>query len=149
MRGRRRRDMPHREELIITSLVDIALCLVLGFMVSMPAFIESGIFVTSPSVSKGDAAGVQTAAPADDIKVNIFLSDPTPDAPDGRIFLNEEEVSKDYLIKTLPALLARSADRKVIIGTDFNVVYGRVITVLDWAKQAGAGQLCLLRRARA
>ena len=143
MRGRRRREMPHREELIITSLVDIALCLVLGFMVSMPAFIESGIFVTSPSVSRGDAAATQAAAPADDIKVNIFLSD------DGRIFLNEEAVDKDYLIKTLPQLLARSADRKVIIGTDFNVIYDRVIRVLDWAKQAGAGQLCLLRRARA
>jgi len=143
MRGRRRREMPHREELIITSLVDIALCLVLGFMVSMPAFIESGIFVTSPSVSRGGAAGAQAAAPADDIKVNIFLAD------DGRIFLNEEAVTKDYLIKTLPALLARSADRKVIVGTDFNVIYDRVINVLDWAKQAGAGQLCLLRRARA
>ena len=143
MRGRRRRGMPHREELIITSLVDIALCLVLGFMVSMPAFIESGIFVTSPSVSRGGEAATQAAAPADDIKVNIFLSD------DGRIFLNEEAVTKDYLIKTLPALLARSADRKVIIGTDFNVIYDRVINVLDWAKQAGAGQLCLLRRARA
>jgi biopolymer transport protein ExbD len=143
MRGRRRREVPHREELIITSLVDIALCLVLGFMVSMPAFIESGIFVTSPSVSRGGAAATQAAAPADDIKVNIFLSD------DGRIFLNEEAVTKDYLIKTLPALLARSADRKVIVGTDFNVIYDRVIRVLDWAKQAGAGQLCLLRRARA
>jgi biopolymer transport protein ExbD len=148
MRGRRRRGLPHREELIITSLVDIALCLVLGFMVSMPAFIESGIFVTSPSVSRGGAESA-AAAPADDIKVNIYLSDPTPDSPDGRIFLNEEAVTRDYLIKTLPQLLARSADRKVIIGTDFNVVYGRVVRVLDWAKQAGAGQLCLLRRARA
>jgi len=142
MRGRRRRGMAHREELIITSLVDIALCLVLGFMVSMPAFIESGIFVTSPSVSRGGAES-PGAVPTDDIKVNVFLSD------DGRIFLNEEAVDKDYLIKTLPQLLARSADRKVIIGTDFNVVYDRVIRVLDLAKQAGAGQLCLLRRARA
>ena len=149
MRGRRRRGMAHREELIITSLVDIALCLVLGFMVSMPAFIESGIFVTSPSVSRGEAATSAATAPADDIKVNIFLSDPSRDAPEGRIFLNEEEVTKDYLVKTLPQLLARSADRKVIIGSDFNVVYDRVIRVLDWAKQAGAGQLCLLRRARA
>ena len=142
MHRRKRREMPHREELIITSLVDIALCLVLGFMVSMPAFIESGIFVTSPSVARTEATP-QAAAPADDIKVNIFLAD------DGRIFLNEEAVTKDYLIKTLPQLLARSTDRKVIVGTDFNVIYDRVIRVLDMAKQAGAGQLCLLRRARA
>jgi len=143
MARRRLRDIRPSEELIITSLVDIALCLVLGFMVSMPAFIESGIFVTSPSIAKSAPAAQETAASSDDIKVNIFLAD------DGRIFLNEEAVTKDYLLKTLPDLLARSADRKVIIGTDFNVIYDRVIHVLDWSKQAGAGQLCLLRRARA
>jgi biopolymer transport protein ExbD len=142
MPKRRHRERRHSEELIITSLVDIALCLVLGFMVSMPAFIESGIFVTSPSIARA-GSDAQAAAPADDIKVNIFLAD------DGRIFLNEEAVTKDYLTKTLPALLARSTDRKVIVGSDFNVVYDRVIRVLDLAKQAGAGQLCLLRRARA
>ena len=142
MARRRVRDMRPKEELIITSLVDIALCLVLGFLVSMPAFIESGIFVTSPSVAKSTEAAAATA-PVDDVKVNIYLTD------DGRIFLNEEAVSKDQLIKTLPQLLARSTDRKVIIGTDVNVIYDRVIRVLDWSKQAGAGQLCLLRRARA
>ena len=41
MARRRVRDQRPKEELIITSLVDIALCLVLGFLVSMPAFIES------------------------------------------------------------------------------------------------------------
>jgi len=139
--------MPHREELIITSLVDIALCLVLGFMVSMPAFIESGIFVTSPSVSRGDAAAPTQPTPAEDIKVNIFLYDDA--SGEGKILLNEVAVDTAYLIKTLPQLLARSADRKVIIGTDFKVKYYQVIRILDWAKQAGAGQLCLLRRARA
>jgi biopolymer transport protein ExbD len=142
MARRRVRDKRPREELIITSLVDIALCLVLGFLVSMPAFIESGIFVTSPSVAKSTEA-VAAQAPVDDVKVNIFLTD------DGRILLNEDVVSKDQLIKMLPQLLARSADRKVVIGTDANVIYDRVIAILDWSKQAGAGQLCLLRRARA
>lgn len=141
MARRRYRDKRPKEELIITSLVDIALCLVLGFLVSMPAFIESGIFVTSPSIARASDQGVQ--APVDDVKVNIFLAD------DGRIFLNEEVVTKEQLINTLPKLLARSTDRKVVVGADFGVVYDRVIRVLDWAKQAGAGQLCLLRRARA
>jgi biopolymer transport protein ExbD len=141
--ARRLRDKRPKEELIITSLVDIALCLVLGFMVSMPAFIESGIFVTSPSIAKGSEVPTPAATPVDEIKVNVFLAD------DGRIFLNEEAVTKDYLIKTLPQLLARSTDRKVVIGTDAHVIYDRVIKILDMAKQAGAGQLCLLRRAQA
>jgi biopolymer transport protein ExbD len=142
MARHRVRDRRPKEELIITSLVDIALCLVLGFLVSMPAFIESGIFVTSPSVAKSTASEV-AASPVDDVKVNIFLSD------NGHIFLNEDDVDKDKLRDLLPKLLARSTDRKVVIGTDANVIYDRVIRVLDMAKQAGAGQLCLLRRARA
>ena len=139
---RRKRDRNLRGELIITSLVDIALCLVLGFMVSMPAFIESGIFVTPSVISKGPAADKGVAPAADDIKVNIYLAD------DGRTFLNEEAVSKDELIADLPGLLARSADRKVVVGTGVDVTYDRVIQVLDWAKQAGADKLALLRRAR-
>lgn len=138
----RRREKRPPGELIITSLVDIALCLVLGFMVSMPAFIESGIFVTSPSIQRASTTEVVTGK-VDDVKVNIYLAD------GGRIFLNEEVVSEAYLIKTLPDLLARSTSRQVIVGADFNVKYGPVIKVLDVAKQAGAGQLALLRRKRA
>ena len=139
---RRRREILHREELIITSLVDIALCLVLGFMVSMPAFIESGIFVTPSVISKESAAGPSAAPAADDIKVSVYLAD------DGRVFLNEEAVTKEELISDLPGLLARSADRKVVVGTGIDVTYDRVIKVLDWAKQAGADKLALLRRSR-
>ena len=116
----------------------------LGFLVSMPAFIESGIFVTSPSIARTpDQAAATATPPTDDIKVNIFLAD------NGDVYLNEEVVTNDQLQKLLPDLLARSSDRKVIVGTDFHVIYDRVIHVLDIAKQAGAGQLCLLRRARA
>jgi len=139
--GRRRREKHQRGELIITSLVDIALCLVLGFMVSMPAFIESGIFVT-PSVLTKSAGAAGDAQPGDDIKVSIYLPD------DSRIFLNEDVVSQEELIADLPNLLARSVDRKVIVGTGPDVTYDRVIKVLDWAKQAGAEKLALLRRAR-
>jgi biopolymer transport protein ExbD len=139
--GRRRREKHQRGELIITSLVDIALCLVLGFMVSMPAFIESGIFVTPSVLTKSTGAAGESSPPADDIKVNIYLPD------DSRIFLNEEAVNQDELIADLPNLLARSTDRKVVVGTGFDVTYDRVIKVLDWAKQAGAEKLALLRRA--
>lgn len=122
--------------LILNSLVDIALSLVIGFIVTIPLFFESGIFVNTPGVAKAGASDVS------DIKVNIHLLD------DGAILLNEEIVSYERLSELLPELLARSVARKVIVSTDENVRYEQVVAILDLAKQKGAGQLALLRSKR-
>ena len=128
---------PRKDELILTSLVDIALCLVLGFLVAMPLFFETGIFVSAPGVAR---AG--TGEQGTDVKANIFLTD------DGRILLNESEVSVAQLSDLLPKLLDRSRERRVVVATDDNVVYDRVMKVLDLAKQSGAADLALLRKRR-
>ncbi len=122
--------------LILNSLVDIALSLVIGFIVAIPLFFESGIFVNAPGVASGSAAEVS------DIKVNIHL------LSDGGILLNEELVSYEKLEELLPQLLARSLEKRVIISTDSEVTYERVIQILDLAKQKGAGELALLRSRR-
>lgn len=122
--------------LILNSLVDIALSLVIGFIVAIPLFFESGIFVNAPGVATGAAAEVS------DIKVNIHL------LSDGGILLNEELVSYEKLEELLPQLLARSLEKRVIISTDSEVTYERVIQILDLAKQKGAGELALLRSIR-
>jgi biopolymer transport protein ExbD len=122
------------EGLILTSLVDIALCLVLGFLVAMPLFFETGIFVSAPGVARA-GSGEQGS----DVKANVFLTN------DGRILLNESEVSIEQLSDLLPKLLDRSRERRVVIATDDQVVYDRVMRVLDLAKQSGAADLALLR----
>ena len=129
---------PRKDELILTSLVDIALCLVLGFLVAMPLFFETGIFVSAPGVARA-GSGEQGS----DVKANIFLTD------DGRILLNESEVSVEQLSDLLPKLLERSRERRVVVATDDQVVYDRVMKVLDLAKQSGAADLALLRKRRA
>jgi len=121
------------EGLILNSLVDIALSLVIGFIVTIPLFFESGIFVNTPGVAKASGGDVS------DIKVNIHLLD------NGAIMLNEETVSYQRLEELLPELLARSVARKVIVSTEQNVKYERVVQILDLAKQKGAGELALLR----
>ena len=124
-----------KDELILTSLVDIALGLVLGFLVAMPLFFETGIFVSAPGVARAGIGEQGT-----DVKANIFLTD------DGRILLNESEVSIAQLSDLLPKLLDRSRERRVVVATDDNVVYDRVMKVLDLAKQSGAADLALLRK---
>jgi len=119
--------------LILTSLVDIALSLVIGFIVALPVFFESGIFVSQPGVTKA-VRGQES-----DVKVNLFITN------DGKIILNERAVPKEVLSDLLPRLLARSISKRVIISSEERVRYDDVVKILDMAKQAGAANLCLLR----
>ena len=138
MRRRKRLKFEGQQQgLILNSLVDIALSLVIGFIVTIPLFFESGIFVNAPGVAQAAAGDVS------DIKVNIHILD------DGSLLLNEEIVSYERLEELLPELLARSVQRKVIVSTDPNVREGQVVQILDLAKQKGAGELALLRSRRA
>lgn len=131
---RKRKSVERRkEQLILTSLVDIALALVIGFIVALPFFFESGIFVSAPGVAKAQVGQVS------DVKVNIFLTN------DGKILLNEKPVTRNNLKELLPKLLSRSVEKKVVISADLLVKYDAVVQVLDLAKQAGALELCLLR----
>jgi len=137
MAHRRSHEPRRNEQLIVNSLVDIALSLVIGFMVAMPLFFETGIFVSAPGVAR-----VGQQEQGSDIKANVYLTN------DGRILLNEAQVSFDNLAELLPKLLERSVERRVIISADTLVVYDRVIRVMDLAKQSGAGDVALLRTRR-
>jgi biopolymer transport protein ExbD len=132
---RRHVERPKNNGLIINSLVDIALSLVIGFMVSMPVFFENGIFVSAPGVAQAGGA----VSGGTDIKANIFL------ANDGRIMLNENPVTEDSLRVLLPRLLDRSVERRVVISNDESVLYDEVIRVMDMAKQVGANDVAWLR----
>ncbi len=133
---RRRHDERRRNDgLIINSLVDVALSLVIGFMVSMPVFFENGIFVSAPGVAQAGGS----VPSGSDIKANIFLTD------DGRIMLNEVPVSEDSLRVLLPRLLDRSVARRVVISNEEHVLYDKVIMVMDMAKQVGANDVAWLR----
>lgn len=123
--------------LILNSLVDIALSLVIAFIVSMPIFFESGIFVSAPGAVRAAAK-----EPGSDIKANIFITN------DGRIILNEAQVSFENLSELLPRLLQRSVERRVIVAAEEQVKYDRVMKILDLAKQCGAADIALLRTRR-
>jgi biopolymer transport protein ExbD len=137
----RRRHVEHRrnEGLIVNSLVDIALSLVIGFIVSMPIFFENGIFVSAPGVAQAGGA----VPSGSDIKANIFL------ANDGRVMLNEVPISEDSLSVLLPRLLDRSVERRVVVSNEELVLYDDVVRVMDMAKQGGANDVAWLRTRKA
>ena len=135
---RRSRTATRKNELNLTSIVDIALSLVIGFIVAIPLFFETGVFVSAPGVARAGKS-----EEGSDIKASIYV------ANDGRILLNETQVSYDNLADLLPKLLARSVERKVVVASGEFVKYDIVMKVLDIAKQSGAADLALLRRRRA
>lgn len=119
----------------VTPLVDVCLVLVIIFLVTAPAIYQSGITVSTPKLKE--------AAPGHDpteLKVNIFL------AADGRIFLNETEISSSDLPQKVEELLKRSPNKLVIVSAEDNVIHDRVVQVLDMAKQKGALRLSVLKR---
>lgn len=118
----------------ITSLIDVALSLVIFFIVTLPALLESGIFVKAPGVTPvgGNEQG-------DEFKVSIYIRE------DGTYLLNEEPVDKQQMGTLMELLLQRSVEKLVIVRADGAVEHGRVVEVLDMAKEKKAEKLALLR----
>ncbi len=122
-------------ELNITSLVDIALTLVLGFIVALPYFFESGIFVSQAKLARSEGGSLEK-----ELKINIYLT------KNEEIILNEKKVDLTVLKNLLPQLLSRSLEKKVLIGADTEVRYEKIIKILDICKESGAKELTLIRK---
>ena len=119
----------------LTSLVDVALTLVIIFMVSLPFAMQSGIMVSSPSLQKAN-----TLMDRNDLRAEIHLK------ADNTIELNGVTIAPGSFSDSLRTLLASSSNRQAVISADKNVVHDRVIAILDEAKQSGAEKLSIVRR---
>ena len=121
----------------LTPGINVALLLVLVFVLGAAPIFQTWLTVTAPKVRKSP---IEKASPTTEFKVNIYLKD------NGEIILNEEKVTYEKLEQILPELLARSPSRLVIVSADSLVSHGRVVEILDLAKQKGAVEVALLRR---
>ncbi len=121
----------------LTPGINVALLLVLVFVLGAAPIFQTWLSVTAPKVRK---APIEKASPTTEFKVNIHLKE------NGEIILNEEKITYEKLEEILPELLARSPSRLVIVSADSLVPHGKVVEVLDLAKQKGAVEVALLRR---
>lgn len=119
----------------ITSLVDVALTLVIIFMVSSPFIMQSEIKVATPALKK--AKKVEEAT---ELKAEIYLNG------DGSLLLNGEPLPVASLSDSLQILLAASESKQVVISADEDVMYDDVIGIMDQARQCGAQKLAILKR---
>ena len=116
----------------VTPLVDVCLVLVIIFMVVSPLAMQASIEVASTRVGAPKAQAALTK------NVDVVL-----DARGG-VTVNGAVVSWINLPQALKKAISRSQDRMVGLKASPKALLGRVVEILDDAKQNGAKKVALI-----
>jgi biopolymer transport protein ExbD len=119
-------------EINITPLTDIFLVLLIIFMITSSAIIESGGRVNLPSAAKTETAPRG---------ISVTLT------PAQEIYVNQKKVTKDELEPALRAALGAGPDKTVILRGDRNVLLGDAVWVLSVIKKSGASDIAVAAQA--
>lgn len=119
-------------EINITPLTDIFLVLLIIFMITSSAIIESGGRVNLPKA-------VKTQSEPRGTTVTI--------TPKREIFVNQKKVTETGLENSLRQIFDSSADKIVILRGDREVRLGEAVKVLSIIKKAGASEIALAAEA--
>jgi biopolymer transport protein ExbD len=119
-------------EINITPLTDIFLVLLIIFMITSSAIIESGGRVNLPSAAKTETAPRG---------ISVTLT------PEQDIYVNQKKVTKDELEPALRAALGAGPDKTVILRGDRNVLLGDAVWVLSVIKKSGASDIAVAAQA--
>jgi biopolymer transport protein TolR len=115
-------------EINITPLTDIFLVLLIIFMITSSAMIESGGRVNLPKA-------VATQSEARGTTVTL--------TPKREIYVNQKKVTDETLESTLREVLKTSADKTVILRGDRDVLLGETVKVMSIVKRAGASEIAI------
>ena len=121
--GRSRADLPLNAEINVTSLVDVAFTLLVIFIITAP-ILQGGIEVSIPR------ADVQ---PLTSQEAPFFITI----MRDGRIMMEETEVTSEQLEASLPQMLSTGTVERVFIRADSLAPYGPVLRTMAIAVNSG------------
>jgi biopolymer transport protein ExbD len=115
-------------EINITPLTDIFLVLLIIFMITSSAMIESGGKVNLPKA---------VATQSESRGTTVTLT------PKRDIYVNQKKVSENNLEATLKDALNGNADKTVILRGDRDVLLGDTVKVMSIIKRAGASEIAI------
>ena len=118
-----------KAEINIVPFTDVLLVLLIIFMVTTPLIIQGQIQVKLPKAA--------SQAPVESKPVVLTLT------AVGKLYLNDGEVSFQDLPPLLAEALKTRDDKTVVINADQSSAHGKVVTLLDAAKAAGATKLAI------
>jgi biopolymer transport protein ExbD len=115
-------------EINITPLTDIFLVLLIIFMITSSAMIESGGKVNLPKA---------VATQSESRGTTVTLS------PKREIYVNQKKVSEEGLEAVLKDALNANANKIVILRGDKDVLLGDTVKVMSIIKRAGASEIAI------
>jgi len=130
--GRRRVRRRHKPiaEINVTPFVDVMLVLLIVFMVAAP-LLTVGVPIDLPETAakpmEGDVEPVTVSVGAD-----------------GRIFLQDKEISQDKLVATLQAIAANGLNERIFVRGDRQADYGTMMQVMGRLNAAGYKRIGLV-----
>ncbi len=113
----------------LTSLIDIVFMLLIYFLLTTNFMVDEGINIKLPQA--------QAAAPQIQQEITVYVD------REGRAFLMNKEVPLNILFSELKKMIGGQKDRLVVIKADRAVILNKAVKIMDLAKSAGAGRLCL------
>lgn len=115
-------------EMNLVPLIDVALILVIIFMVLTPIIVQSQLTVKLPKAESGTPADAQTS-------VNVEI------ARTGQLVIENRPVRWEDLERELTLRMGKSAQKTLLVQADRTVPVEKVVAVLDAAKKLGVGKL--------
>ena len=113
----------------LVSLIDIVFLLLIYFLLTTNFMVDEGIKIKLPQA--------KASAPQTEKEITVYVD------RQGRAFLGTEEVSIAMLFDRLKEMIGDKENRLVVIRADRAVILNKAVKVMDVAKAAGAGRLCL------
>jgi biopolymer transport protein ExbD len=130
------RERPRRRVLInITSLIDVLFLLLIFFMVSSTFLEQPGMKLDLPTAKSFEVQEQR------ELVVHI--------SREGELFLGEKPVGLDSLRVQLQREMAGDGERSLVLRADKEAAHGRVVEVMDVAKQAGVRKIVIATRVAA
>lgn len=125
----RRKKPRYDVQMPLTSLIDIVFLLLIYFLLTTNFMVDEGIKIKLPQA--------KAAAPQTEEVITVYVD------KQGRAFLGSEEVSLAELFEGLKKMIRQNQNKLVVIRADRAVILNKAVKVMDVAKAAGAGRLCL------
>jgi biopolymer transport protein ExbD len=114
----------------IIPMIDTIFFLLVFFMISTLSMSRfAGVQVNLPKAASGSQPPTET--------VIISLT------KDNQLFFNKTQMSVDSLRESLRTELAKNSELLVVINADDGVEHGKVVEIMDQARQTGASKLSI------
>jgi biopolymer transport protein ExbD len=119
-----------RARIEIIPMIDTIFFLLVFFMISTLSMARfTGVQVNLPKAASG------TQPPTETVVISL--------TKEGQLFFNKNTVSEESLHQLLRAELVKSAELLVVVNADDGVQHGKVVEIMDQARQTGATKLSI------